>query len=191
MSRSAEDGELRLWAGDGLTERLDAWAAAARIDEAALARGRERWMLQLAEEEASLGGVLLDLGERRAPAALRTRAGRTHVGVVEVVAADFVSVRVATGVVLLPHGVLTVVRPGPGARAVVGDRVVGSEVRLLDVLRELAADREEVRVLVEGGEVVAGALRGVGLDVMAIRVDGDPPATVHVPVATVSEVGLG
>jgi hypothetical protein len=184
-------GGLQLWSGDGLTVRLETWAAAARIDEAAMARGRERWLLQLAEDEATLGGVLLDLAERRATAALRTRVGRSHTGAIEVVGADFVAIRIVSGVVLLPHASLTMVRPGPGARPVVGDRVVPSEVRFVEVVRELAADREQVRVVVDGGEVVSGTLHSVGVDVLALRADGDPPTTVHVPVTAVSEVGLG
>lgn len=164
--------------------------AAARIDEAALARGRERWMLEAAGHDASLGGVLLDLGERRTVVSLRTRSGRVHTGRLEVVGADFVSLRSPQEAVLVPQRAVAVVRPAPGEDPVVGDRALRSEVRLLDVLAELAADRETVRLVVEGAEVLAGRLHGVGLDVLALRVDGERPATVHVAAAAITEVAL-
>ncbi|MBA2283054.1 MAG: hypothetical protein H0W25_17730, partial [Acidimicrobiia bacterium] len=53
--------------GQDLLARLAAWAAAARVDEAAAARSRERWLRQAADEGASFTGVLLDLAERGAP----------------------------------------------------------------------------------------------------------------------------
>jgi hypothetical protein len=178
--------------GGGLASKLEAWAAAARIDEAALARGRQRWMMELASQEATLGGVLLDLGERRARVSVRVSGDRTHTGRIEVIGADFVSLRAARGVVLVPHRSVAVVRTAPEEPTVVGDRALRSGVGFDEVIRELAADREVVRlVLAGGGEVLAGALRSAGVDVLALRTDGDPPATVHVPLAAISEVALG
>ena len=117
---------------------------------------------------------------------------RTHTGRIEVIGADFVSLRAAHGVVLVPHRSVLAVRTAPEEPTVVGDRALGTEVVLVDVIRELAADREPVRVVVAGGaEVLGGVLRSVGVDVLALRVDGQPPATVHVALAAVSEVGLG
>lgn len=185
-------GPVRLLPGAGLAGRLEAWVAAARIDEAALQRSRARWLSELADQEAHLGGVLLELGERRAVAAVRLRGGRTRVGRVEVVGADFAALRTAQGVVLVSQQAIVLVRPGPAEDEVVGDQPLATDVQLVEVLRELAADQEPVRLmLVDGGEAVAGVLRRVGVDVAAIRVDGGPPATVHVPVAAVAEVALG
>lgn len=176
----------------GLSSRLEAWAAAARIDEAALARGRQRWMLELAEQEATLGGVLLELGERQAAVSVRVVGDRTHVGRIEVIGSDFVSLRASHEVVLLPHRSIVALRTGPEEPSVVGDRTLQAGVELVDVIRELAADRELVRVVVAGGaEVLGGVLRSVGVDVVVLRVDGEPPATVHVPLAAVCEVALG
>jgi len=177
--------------GGGLAARLDAWVAEARVDEAARARGRERWMLELAEQEATLGGVLLDLAERAEPVVVRTAAGRVHQGEVDLVGSDFVALRIAEGVALVPHRAVTLVRTAPGAAAPVGARGLRSEVGLAEVLRELAADRERAMVvLADGGEAVRGALHAVGADVLTLRVDGDPPARVHVPLSAVGEVLL-
>lgn len=177
--------------GSGLAARLDAWVAEARVDEAARARGRERWMLELAEQEATLGGVLLERAERAEPVVVRTLAGRTHQGEVDLVGADFVALRVVEGVLLVPQAAIALVRGAPGRTGPVGAQGLRSEVYLGAVLRELAADREAVLVvLADGAEAVRGVLQGAGDDVLALRVDGDPPARVHVPLAAVGEVLL-
>lgn len=166
--------------------------ADARIDEAVLQRTRARWMSEVADHDAHLGGVLLELGERRAVVAIRLQGGRSASGRIEVVGADFVAMRTTQGVVLVPHRAISLVRPARSDGEVVGDQPLATDVRLLEVLQELAADRETVRLaLVDGGEVVAGVLRRVGIDVVAIRTASDPPATVHVPVGAVAEVALG
>jgi len=178
--------------GGGLGARLEVWAAEARIDEAAAGRRRARWMSEASDDEAHLGGLLFDLGERRAVAVVRLQGGRSTAGCIEVVGADFAALRTVQGIVLIPHWAITLLRPAPAEDGVIGDRPLTTDVRLIEVLRELAADREVVRVgISDGGEAVAGVLRRVGVDVLVIRVDGDPPATVHVPVAAVAEVALG
>lgn len=191
--RSPEpEARLVLAQGGGLASKLENWAAAARIDEAALARGRQRWMLEVAGQEATLGGVLLDLGERRAVVSVRLSGERSHTGRIEVIGADFVSLRTTRDVVLLPHRSVALVRTAPEEPTVVGDRVLRSGAGFDEVIRELAADREVVRlVLAGGGEVLAGVLRSAGVDVLALRTEGQPPATVHVPLAAISEVVLG
>lgn len=178
-------------AGGGLTARLEAWVAEARVDEAARARGRERWMLELAEQEATLGGVLLDLAERAEPVAMRTRSGRVHHGTVELVGADFVALAAGPGLVLVPHPSITVVRIAPSGPAPVGARGLRSEVRFVEVLRELAADREPALVvLADGSDAVSGTLHAVGADVLAVRLDGGRAGRAHVPLAALGEVLL-
>jgi hypothetical protein len=178
-----------LLGGDALVARLDRWAAEARVDEAARARSRERWLRQAAEEEATLAGVLADLGERGVVVAVRTRAGRAHQGTVAAIGADFVALRTATGEVLLSFDGLGVVRTAPGAPPTAGDRVVHAELRLVQVLAGLAAERERVLVVtVDGGDAVSGRLWSVGTDVAAVRSDGDPPVTAYLRLAAIGEV---
>jgi hypothetical protein len=69
---------------------------------------------------------------------------------------------------------------------------VGTELRLADVLGELAADRERVQLVTKAGDdAVAGVLRSVGQDVVVVRVDGDPVATAYVPLRAIGEVAIG
>jgi hypothetical protein len=180
--------------GDGAASfaaRLDRWVAEARVDEAALQRSRERWLREVAEQEATLSGVLADLAERRAGVSIAV-AGRRHHGVVAAIGVDFVALQVANGPdVLLSLSAVGVVRTAPAVAAAVGDRMVTTELRLADVLVELAADRDRARLVTGTGEAVAGVLRSAGHDVVVLRTDGDPPGTAYVPHATIAEVTLG
>ncbi len=78
-----------------------------------------------------------------------------------------------------------VIRAEPGDRGVVGDRAVLVEVTLAAVVGPLAADRPEVLVRTRSGQVVRGELRSAGTDVVRLRIDGDPPAPVWVPLAAI------
>lgn len=175
-------------------EHLERWVAEARIDEAALGRARERWLREVAEQEATLAGVLTDLAERGAPVTVHVRGGRRHHGAIHGVGADFVAVGRTNGTdsheVLVAVRAITAVRTGADVGATIGDRAIGTELRLADVLGELAADRERV-VVVSDGETVVGEVRSVGNDVAVLRADTDPPGTVYLPLAMLDEVTLG
>jgi hypothetical protein len=180
--------------GDGaasFASHLDRWVAEARVDDAALQRSRERWLREVADQEATLGGVLTDLAERRAGVTIDA-GGRRHTGVIGAIGADFVALHGARGPdVLLPISAVGVVRTAPAVAAAVGDRMVVTELRLADVLAELAADRERVRLVTSGGQAAAGVLRSVGHDVIVLRTDGEQPGTAYVPRAAVVEVTIG
>ncbi len=175
-----------------LAARLDEWLADARVEGSADARAREHWLRAAADADATLAGVLLDLGERDASVAITTIEGRRMLGTVEVVGADFVAVRTDAGQeALLPIGALAWVRTAPSLDAATGDRVATTGLRLADVLSEVAADRGRVRlVLRDGADVVAGELRSVGQDVLLVRIDSATGGTGYVPLAAVVEVGL-
>ena len=67
-----------------------------------------------------------------------------------------------------------------------------TDLRLGDVLGELAAERARVRlVLRDGSEAVSGELRAVGQDVVTVRTDGDAAATAYVRLGALAEVALG
>jgi hypothetical protein len=68
---------------------------------------------------------------------------------------------------------------------------VSTELRLTDVLVELATDHERVRLVTKAGETVTGVLRSVGHDVVVLRTDADPPGTAYVPQGAVVEVTIG
>ncbi len=172
-----------------LLARLAAWAAAARADEAAAARGRERWLRQASEESASVTGVLFDLAERAAPVVVATVAGRRHRALIEAVGADFIGLRLASGAeVLLATAAVSWVRQDPRADRAAGDRNPGMLVSLGEALAVLAEDRPRVLVVPTAGAGVAGELRSVGRDVVVLRLDGAGRPTAYVPLATITEV---
>ena len=177
----------------GLTARLHELIADARVEESADARSRERWLRAAADADATLAGVLLDLGERDANVAIATVEGRRVLGTVEVVGADFLAVRTDAGhEVLLAIGAVASVRTAPSLDPAIGDRATTPDLRLGDVLSELAAERARVRLVVrDGADVVAGELRSVGQDVLCVRVESATGGTAYVPLAAVVEVGLG
>jgi hypothetical protein len=145
----------------------------------------------VADQEATLSGVLTDLAERRAGVTIDA-GGQRHHGVVSAIGVDFVALQVATGPdVLLAISAIGLVRTAPAVAAAAGDRMVATELRLADVLAELATDRERLRVVTNAGQAVAGVLRSVGHDVLVLRTDGVPPGMAYVPRVAVVEVTIG
>lgn len=173
--------------------RLDRWVADARVDDAALGRARERWLREVAEQEATLSGLLADLAERRVAVTLRATTGRRHHGTVHVIGTDFVGLRTASGSeVLLAFHAVGSLRTAPAVEVTLGDRTVVTELRLTDVLSGLAEDRERVLLVTRAGDdVIAGTVRSVGHDVVVVRMDGERASTAYVPTAAVAEVSLG
>lgn len=182
-------------AGD-LLGRLNAWLAEARVDEAAAARARERWLRQAAEAGSSFAGVLLDLAERGTPVVVATEAGRRHRAVVRAVGSDFVGLGLTSGAeVLVRTAAVSWVRQEGRAERAVGDRGDEGSARppgllltLGEALSVLAEDRPRVLVVPRAGDGVAGRLAAVGTDAVTLRLDGPERAVVHLPLATVTEV---
>ena len=171
--------------------RLDSWLADAHVERSADARAREHWLRAAAHADATFAGVLLDLAERGVALAVATVDGRRHRGVVQVVGADFVALRVASGrEVLVALRVIASVRTAD-AVGVAGERVVTTDLRLGDVLGELAGDRARVTLFVlDPNESVSGELVSVGQDVLAVRTEGEARGTAYVRTEAVAEVSL-
>jgi hypothetical protein len=189
---AAADGLLGRGA-PSLAARLDAWLADARVESSADARAREHWLRAAADADATFSGVLLDLAERGVALAVATVAGRRHRGVVQVIGADFIALRVGSGSeVLLAVAAIASVRTSDATGMSAGERVVTTDLRLGDVLGELATDRARVRLFVlDGSDAVSGELRSVGQDVVTIRTDGEARGLAYVRTAAVVEVALG
>jgi hypothetical protein len=189
---TAPDGLLTGGRGR-LAARLDEWLADARVESSADARAREHWLRAAAEADATFAGILLDLAERAVSVAVATVAGRRLQGVVVVLGADFMALRVASGgEVLVALRAIASVRTASTVGVAAGERVVTTDLRLQDVLGALAAERARVRLVVlDGGEVVSGELRSVGQDVVTLRTDGEAHASAYVPTSVVMEAVLG
>ncbi|HWC09973.1 MAG TPA: hypothetical protein VG455_02005 [Acidimicrobiales bacterium] len=188
----ADDGGDPAWAALADVER---WAAEVRARDAADARVRERWLRHSAEEEADLATLLLDLAERKAPAAITTSSGRRHTGRVAAVGADFLAVRSdgdrTTFVALEAVAAVRVTGLGPVTGGPAGERGEGRAVAVsvADVLAHAAGRRPRVHVHCDAA-TVAGELRSVGTDVVTLRTDGDPSGLAYVSLASVSEISL-
>lgn len=175
-----------------LSAALAHFVADAAVDEAARSRSLERSLRQQASEDASFTGVLLDLAERGRPIVLSTGGGRRHRGVVRTVAADFCILRADSGFdQLVSYRALGVVRPLPSEDQTVGDRPATLDVGLTDALVHLCDDRPRLRIGLMGDpDAQVGELRSVGRDVIALRMDGDPPPTAYLQVALIAELAI-
>jgi hypothetical protein len=185
--------------GPGLSpfEEIERWAAEARARDAVDARVRERWLRRQAEEEATFAGLLLDLAERAVTIVVTTTANRRHPGTVEAVGTDFVALLTAGGrtaiVALRAVAAVSPIGPGDaGLRALASgdDRASRSvTVGLVEVLAHAAGNVPRVQVHA-GTATVVGELRSVGADLLSVHTDGDPPATVYLSLASVSDVSF-
>jgi hypothetical protein len=175
---------------DRLLADLSRWMGDERTRAAADARARRHWLQQQAAESATFVGVALDLAERGTPVAVRVAGGHVHHGRIAAVGVDFVVVRPdRPELVLVATEAVASVRPidpTAVAREPMGDRKPPRPVTLAQAMSGLAGTRRLVRIVSGGGtDTVTGELRSVGLDIVTVRVDGQPPATVYVRLGSV------
>ncbi len=181
------DRPVDLTAGDPLAA-LQRWVADGQVDEAARARSRRRWLENAATEEATLGGVLLDLAERRRPVTVRTLAGRRIAGPIIAVGADFIAVADARlGDTLMPTTRIATVQPAPGDDLPAGDRRHDVVLTFGDALMELAAERPEVMVGV-GDETLRGELRTASTEVVTLVIADERREPISIALAAIDHV---
>lgn len=174
-----------LGGGDGFALALERWAADVAVDDAARQRARQRWLRIQAEESTSLAGTLLDLAEHGRPVGLDVGHQLVR-GRIVGLGVDFLAVRSDRDQhVLVRTAAVEVVRSEPGGPAVTGDRTAVVDVGLAGVLGPVAAERPEALVRTGTGTVVRGELRAAGLDVIQLRVPGEPPTPAWVPIAAI------
>lgn len=152
---------------------LEAWAAAARVEAAAASRAREFWLRRVAEEGATLAGLLIDLAEAGGEVGV-IAGGRPVHGRIVAVAEDFIAMRSSAGpLVLLPLTTITTVRPARGsAEPATGDRPPAADATFAGVLGGLAAERPRVQLHTANDAALAGVLVASGDDVVSLRLDG-------------------
>ena len=184
--RDADARAADLLGGTGTFDTaLVRWAAEARVDEAARARVRARWLQIQAEQDASLAGVLVDLAERSRPVVLDALGQRLR-GRVSGVGADFAVVASDRGQqVVIRFDTIDLALAEPGTRPVTGDRAALVDVTFDAVLGPLAADRPDVLVRTRAGGATRGTLQAVGADVVRMRVEAAPPLVAWVPVSSI------
>lgn len=176
-----------------LSDDLVRWAAEARVDEAGRARARQRWLRRQAEEEATFGGLLVDLAERDKPVVVRTASGRRHRGRVAAVGTDFVLLGGETRHwVLVPLEAITTVRPvGAGGGAAAGHRAPALDLLLGEALDAMAGDLARVAVTAVGDpDPVAGDLEAVGDDVLTVRLDGGAAGRAYIRLGAIAEIAV-
>jgi hypothetical protein len=167
---------------------LQRWVADGQVDEAARARSRRRWLENAATEEATLGGVLLDLAERRRPVTVRTLAGHRITGPIIAVGADFIAVADARlGDTLMPTTRIATVQPAPGDDLPAGDRRHDVVLTFGDALMELAAERPEVMVGV-GDEALRGELRTASTEVVTLVIADERREPISIALAAIGNV---
>lgn len=164
----------------------------ARVESLAAARARGRWLAQQASDAATLLGTLVDLAEDGGTVALRVEGQRRHDGRVVLIGLDVIALRDRDELVVVPTSAITVVRVAPGSSASVatGDRAGAADLGFVELLARAAGDRPDVALALRDGELVAGALVGVGADVLSVRLAGDGAAIAYVSPTAVSSVRL-
>ncbi len=181
------DRPVDLTAGDPLAA-LQRWVADGQVDEAARARSRRRWLEKAAIEEATLGGVLLDLAERGRPVTVRTLVGHRITGPIIAVGADFIAVADARlGDTLMPTTRIATVQPAPGDDLPAGDRRHDVVLAFGGALMKLAAERPEVMVGV-GGETLRGELRTASTEVVTLVIADERREPISIALAAIDHV---
>ena len=156
-------------------------------------RTRQRWLRRQALEEARLSGVLLSAAEHHADVTIRTTAGRSHHGRVELVAGDFCGLRTAAAAVYLRLAAITVVQPERSVQALpaADQRAAAVGTTLQEFLADLAPDHPDVGLVCVGEPLpVSGRLLAVGADVVTLEMD-QRRSLIYVALPSLTEVSLG
>lgn len=172
---------------------LERWIADARAAEAVDARVRERWLRTQAAESSTIAGTLIALAEAGRPVVVITTAGRRHAGVVTMVGQDFVTVVREERLTLVSLRALASVEHSRefGAAPTDGELEpsLAAPVTLHDVLSRAVGDRP--RLMLHAGDAhTTGQLVAVGVDVVTLRTDAEPPGLAYVSLGSVSEASL-
>ncbi len=167
----------------------------ARQDDAVAARRRRADLVDRSADDASVEGVLLDAAEANRPVDVYSAGGVFLAATVLGVGVDVVSI--ASGErgeaprwVRVGAVVGVVERAGSATFPRAGDRRVDRDVRFVDVVADLAAERVEVDVRGANGERWSGVFEAVGREVAALRLTGQPARRCYVRVSSLVEVAL-
>ena len=162
----------------------------AKADAQAQSRIRERWLRRQAEESATLVGALLDLAESGAGLSIWTIGGRRHDGTVVGVGTDVVVLAERGEHVVVQVAAISVVRPRPGTRTGVptGDRPAALDLTFTELLARVVGGEPDVALATATGEVLAGSLVAVGVDVVSVRIAPGADGIAYCPASALSSV---
>ncbi len=153
---------------EALAAALADMSAQVRAADALRRRNHEAGHHQLASEEARFTGLLRDVAERGLSVAVTVASGRSHIGLLSAVWADYVVVR--STVIALP-AITSIRLPGPArlhASASAREAPTGAR-RLQALLADLVIDRPILRMWLAGtNEVKSGELHAVGEDMVTL-----------------------
>ena len=175
---------------------LDALLSDAVAQQEARDRVAARVLRDVAEQEATFLGALLDLAERGDLVMVRTTGERSHRGVVRAVGRDFIVLQEAGGppafvAVSAIASVRSLVASRRRGEDVAGSRPPPVEASLASVLAGLAAARPQVHIGVSGETAaLLGELRAVGRDVVTLRLESGERPAVLLPVPSIRDVVL-
>lgn len=178
-------------AADDDLDALDGWVSEHRLDAAAAARRHERALLGQAAEDASIQGVLRDLGDRGSVVTVGTRASdRRRRGHIRAVGRDFAILNSSDG---SPTEIIVATAAVDVVCVTSDDAVIGAhadqlDIGLAEVLPTVAADRPDVAITTLGGQVVRGSLRSSGNDVVCLRTEGEDRRAAYVPIGSIAEL---
>lgn len=164
-----------------------------RLGRSNESRERERLLQQLAEDDASFTGTLLDLAERQSMVTVRTDSGRTHHGAILTVGADFLVIGAATGQkTFLRTDAVASVRPHRGERHVAasGERNPALDLFLVEALARSTPERPRVVLVTRASEAVTGVLVATGTDIATVRIDGEARELCYVPIRGIVEATI-
>ena len=162
--------------------------AAARVDEAASRRRRDRREVELLRLEATFTGSLMDFAKRGSFVVCVLRSGRRVSGSIVTVGDDVVIIDTGARRAAVRLGDVVVVEPPPGATAASGS-AQPTELRLIDVAVGLVGTDDQVELVV-GDARVTGTIEACGVDVLSIRPSSAPDGACYVALDSVSELWL-
>lgn len=165
----------------------------AKADGLAQERIRERWLRLQATESATLVGSLLDLAEAGIAVSIWLAGDRRFDGFLVGLGADVAVLADRGDHTLVRLDAVRVVRPRPGQspRVASGDRTAALDLRLVELLAQVADGEPSVTVGFVSGETVTGTLLTVGADVLTIRLAPGPDGLAYCSAGAVASVRFG
>jgi hypothetical protein len=175
----------------GTHDELEGIAASWRSDLAAAERRRRRTLLAHGAQSATFAAVAADLIEQGVPVSLTTIAGQRHVGALQALGEDFLAIadRAGKTTYVALDAVVALLVTGAAGRAP-DARAIGPRRSLAALLGDLATEQPRVTLRAHDGDVLAGRLLDVGLDLVRLRLDDAAQTIAYVALWSLAEASV-